>query len=68
MYKVKSILKAIHAFIVINKLEDSEVEYIARLAEAAKICEDEYTWMLFSNMFDNDAICQTYLRFEASLD
>lgn len=68
MCKVKSILKAIHAFIVINKLEASGIEYITRLAEAAKICENEYTWMVFSKMFDNDAICQTYLRFEASLE
>lgn len=68
MCSTKDMLKAIHAFVVINKLETEEVEYITRLAEAAKICKDESTWVLFSNMFNEEAICQAYLRFEASLE
>lgn len=69
MSELRRLLKAIHAFIVINRLEDSGVDYVTRLAEAAKICEDEHTWKLFSNLFDNESICRIYLvKIEASLD
>lgn len=43
MSNVKHMLKAIHAFIVINQLEASGIDYIDRLSKAAQICEDEYT-------------------------
>lgn len=67
--KVNSLLKAIRAFIVINRLENSGVDYVARLAESAKICEDESTWMLFSSLFDNNEFCKIYLNaIETSLD
>lgn len=69
MSNVKHMLKAIYAFIVINQLESFGIDYIDRLSKAAQICEDEYTWKLFSDLFDNDQICKIYLKqFETSLD
>ncbi len=62
MKNIDRILKALHAFIVINRLEVQGIEYIDRLAIAAKICNDECTWILFSELFKNEKLCIAYLR------
>lgn len=68
MYSTKNMLKAIQAFITINKLETLGVDYISRLAEAAKICENEDAWKLFGNLFSDDSFCKVYLDYvETSL-
>ena len=63
MLKLKNILKAVQAFIYINHAEEVGIEYIDRLAKAAQICEDEPTWTLFTNLFNNEDLCRIYINY-----
>ena len=62
MIDLKQILRALHAFVVINRLDDAGVDYIERLSIAAQICNDDDTWYLFDKFWDNDQLCKAYLK------
>jgi hypothetical protein len=57
-------LKAIHAFTIINILEvTTDLPYIKRLSEAIKVMDyDEQVFIAFTNLFDNKEMCAIMIK------